>query len=327
MMVFESVLASRTLCSLTVLMAAAVAASCGEQGRDAGSVDSGTAARGGVPDGTTRAAGTAERLTSPNIAVEMKWMPPGTFTMGSPEGELGHRDDEGPQRSVTLSGFWLMEHEVTQGQYEALMGRNPSYFNYDDWPDRPVERVTWFDAVEFCNALTAAMNAANPGLNLRACYRVDGIRRDPEGRITAAEVEWIAGSNGFRLPTEAEWEYACRAGTQTAYSFGDDPRQLVDHAWFDGNSGSLTHPVKGKRANAWGLYDMHGNVQEWCWDWFGRYEAGAATDPQGPATGTVRVLRGGSWYYDSVLCRASSRSDSAPGGDGNGSVFRAARTP
>jgi formylglycine-generating enzyme required for sulfatase activity len=273
-------------------------------------------------------AGSAERLASPKVEVSMKWMPAGTFTMGSPESEPGRNDDEGPQRSVTLSGFWLMEHEVTQGQFQALMGRNPSHFKDGaDWRDRPVEQVTWFDAVEFCNALTAAMNAANPDLNLRACYRIDWIERDSEGRITAAEVEWIQGSNGFRLPTEAEWEYACRAGTQTAYSFGDDPRQLVDHAWFEGNSGDRTHAVKGKRANAWGLHDMHGNVWEWCWDWFGRYEGVAATDPQGPRSGTLRVLRGGRWNRSSYYCRASNRNDYAPGFVYDYYGFRAARTP
>jgi formylglycine-generating enzyme required for sulfatase activity len=292
---------------LTVLLAAAVAGSCGEQGRDAGSV---------------------ERLVSPVIEVEMRWIPPGVFTMGSPESDPRRDDDEGPQRSVTLSGFWLMEHEVTQEQFERVMGRNPSQFKDGaEWRRRPVERVTWFDAVEFCNALTAAMNAANPGLNLQPCYRIERIERDYEGRITSAEVEWIAGSNGFRLPTEAEWEYACRAGTHTAYSFGDDPQQLGDHAWFRDNGGGRPHAVKGKRANAWGLYDMHGNVWEWCWDRYGRYEGGAAIDPQGPQTGADRVLRGGSWGFSSIYCRASYRSDFAPGFVFVDLGFRAARTP
>jgi len=142
-------------------------------------------------------------------------------------------------------------------------------------------------------------------------------------------VEWIPDSNGFRLPTEAEWEYACRAGTTTAYSFGNDASRLGDYAWFRDNARLTTHPVATKRSNAWGLYDMHGNVGEWCWDRSGRYEAAAQSDPTGPATGTDRVVRGGSWFNYSRGCRASYRPVFDPD---NRYVlhyfgFRVARTP
>jgi formylglycine-generating enzyme required for sulfatase activity len=134
-----------------------------------------------------------------------------------------------------------------------------------------VESVSWDDAVEFCKRLSAK-----------------------EGLI-------------YRLPTEAEWEYACRVGSTTRYCFGDDRRQLVEYAWFEGNSGGKTHPVGQKKPNAWGLYDMYGNVWEWCQDWYDAYPSGMVTDPQGPSSGSGRVYRGGSWDYVASLCRSAFR--------------------
>jgi formylglycine-generating enzyme required for sulfatase activity len=198
----------------------------------------------------------------------------GRFMMGSPDSEKGRGKNESPQHEVTLSKpFYMGVTEVTQIQYEAIMGTNPSKFK---GPANPVEMVFWNDATEFCKKLSEKTRQA------------------------------------VRLPTEAEWEYACRAGTAMAFSFGDAESAVGDYAWHDGNSGYTTHPVGQKKPNAWGLYDMHGNVWEWCADWYGDYASGAVTDPQGPASGEHRVLRGGSWdYYGSEgpgNCRAAIRT-------------------
>jgi len=194
----------------------------------------------------------------------MVFIPPGTFRMGSPTNEVDRWENEGPQTAVTISrGYWLGKNEVTQGEYLSLMNTNPSAFTGD--PDRPVDGVSWEDATNYCCQLTEQERAA--------------------GRIATNSV--------YRLPTEAEWEYACRAWTSTRSSYGDDPgyTNLTNYAWSRSNSGETTHPVRRKLANPWGLYDMHGNVWEWCLDWFASYPAGIAVDPQGPATGSVRGPR------------------------------------
>jgi formylglycine-generating enzyme required for sulfatase activity len=208
------------------------------------------------------------------------WLPWGIFTMGSPTNEVDRYANEGPQTQVTLTrGFFLGRYEVTQGEYLAVMGSNPSYFTGDT--NRPVERVSWHDATNYCARLTAQERLA--------------------GRLPAG---WA-----YRLPTEAEWEYACRAGTTNRFYYGDDPgyTQLANYAWYSANSGSTTHPVGGKLPNRWGLYDMAGNVWEWCSDWYGAYPGGSVTDPQGPASGSNRVVRGGSWSFNAFHCRSASR--------------------
>ena len=198
------------------------------------------------------------------IGMEFKLIPAGTLTMS--EGDEAHE--------VTLTTpFRMGIHEVTQAQYEQVMGSNPSRFG---GAENPVEKVSWDDAVEFCR------------------------------KLSALPAEKAAG-NRYRLPTEAEWEYACRAGTATKYSFGDDGSDLGDYAWYDSNSVRKTHPVGGKQPNAWGLHDMHGNVWEWCQDWHDEYPSGPVTDPTGPATGSDRVYRGGSWYGTAVHCRSANR--------------------
>jgi len=200
---------------------------------------------------------------------------PGKFMMGSPDSEQGHKADEGPQHQVTISKpFYMGMTEVTQAQYEAVMGTNPSNTKA---PTNPVDSITWHEAVEFCRKLS-----------------------EKTGKT-------------FRLPTEAEWEYACRTGTKTRFPFGDSESALGDYAWYGSNSGDKTHPVGRKKPNAWGLYDMHGNVWEWCADWYGDYPKGAATDPQGPASGRDRFLRGGSWNNVAGSCRAASRRKFGPG--------------
>jgi formylglycine-generating enzyme required for sulfatase activity len=200
------------------------------------------------------------------------WIPPGSFVMGSPVGEEGRGSDE-IQHTVTLTqGFWLSDHEVTQAEYLAIMGNNPSKFRGGSLP---VEQVVWDEAVAYCQKLTERERAA--------------------GRISAQQA--------YRLPTEAEWEYAARAGTT-----GARHAELDAIAWWSGNSGGQTRPVKGKEANAWGLHDMIGNVWEWCGDWYGVYPGGLSTDPMGLSSGSVRVDRGGSWANDSGSLPGSLRS-------------------
>ncbi len=204
------------------------------------------------------------------VKLELLPIPGGAFDMGSNE-----YDDEKPIHRVTVAPFYLGKFQVTQAQWLAVMGgENPSRFKGDDLP---VERVSWEDAVRFCETLSAQT-----------------------GRV-------------FRLPSEAEWEYACRAGSSGKWCFGDDEKLLKQYAWYDENSGSKTHPVGQKRANEFGLFDMHGNVWEWCADWYGDYASSNQTDSSGPTTGKSRVLRGGSWYNYSRNCRSAVRVNYSPG--------------
>ncbi len=269
---------------------------------------------------------------------------PGEFLMGSPDSERHFRftppgtteekiADEKPRHRVRISrAFYLSAHEVTQGQYRAVMGENPSHFQGLD--DKPVEQVSWFDAVRFCNALSARERRA-------PCYQIEGKAVTP------------VGGTGYRLPTEAEWEYACRAGSSTRYPFGEDgndgvvfdsfnfkdEKDLGKYAWFDDltypasdiagdpaqeaaereyarlKSEQQTHPVGQKQANVWGLYDMMGNVWEWCQDWYGEayYQESPPDDPPGPpGPAPSRVLRGGSLGSKAMYCRPANRKGHAP---------------
>ena len=213
-----------------------------------------------------------------DLKLELIWIKPGTFMMGSPATEVGRNKAEGPQMIVTLTkGFWLGKTAVTQGQYEAFVGTNPSTFK-DVGPDAPVEHVSWLDAMEFCKKLNARERAA--------------------GRLPAGYA--------YTLPTEAQWEYACRAGTTGPHA--GNPETM---AWHKENSGDTTHPVAQKTPNAWGLYDMYGNVLQWCADWYGDYPGGAVTDPTGPERGYFRMARGGSWRVG--LFRSASRAGGSSG--------------
>ena len=226
------------------------------------------------------------------LGMEFVEVPAGSFVMGSPEDEDGRfDDDEGPQREVTLSrGFWMGKYEVTQGEWEAVMGSNPSWFS-DCGPRCPVEYVSWEDVQVFVGRLNERAAAAG----------------------SAAR---------YRLPTEAEWEYAARAGTT-----GARHGELDDIAWWSGNSGGNPQPVGGKRANAWGLHDMLGNVWEWTADWFDRYPSGAVTDPTGPSTGSIRVVRGGGWdSFRARSVRSAYRNSIWPGGRHHYVGFRLVRT-
>ena len=202
-----------------------------------------------------------------SLGMEFVLIPAGTFLMGSEKGEA----DEKPVHQVTTSRpFYLGKYEVTQAQWQAVMGNNPSRFPGN--PQRPIEQVSWEDAQAFMRALNAR-----------------------------------EGGTLYRLPTEAEWEYAVRAGSKTVYSFGDDPGQLKDYGWYQDNANRQTHPVGQLRPNAWGLYDMHGNVWEWIQDWYGPYTSGPVKDPKGPDSGTHRARRGGGWNNAASYCRATNR--------------------
>ena len=210
---------------------------------------------------------------------------PGEFMMGSPASENGRFDDEVQHQVKITQPFMMATTPVTQAQWYAVMQTDPSYFKGDDLP---VEQVDWNDAVDFCRKLSAKEKKQ------------------------------------YRLPTEAEWEYGCRAGTTTAYYTGDAESALDEAGWYHGNSDRKTHPVGQKKPNAWGLYDMHGNVLQWCQDVYGDYPAGAVSDPRGakPNNESSRVLRGGSWYDAPQNCRSADRDGCASGGRYDGVGFR-----
>jgi formylglycine-generating enzyme required for sulfatase activity len=214
--------------------------------------------------------------------IEMVVIPAGSFEMGSARGT----PDEAPEHKVWVDSFLMDKYEVVQEQYTKLAGANPSSFK---GPGRPVDTVTWTDAVLYCNLRSKAEG-------LEPCY-------EEKGETWQCNFE----ANGYRLPTEAEWEYACRAGTEREYYFGSDPRALKKYAWYADNSSKKTHPVGQKEPNRWGLYDMYGNVAEWCNDVYGEnyYKASPSKNPHGPEEGDIKVLRGGGWQ-DSTDCLRSS---------------------
>ena len=223
----------------------------------------------------------------------------GTFLMGSPNTESRRFSNEN-QRQVSLSPFYMGRYEVTQAEFQDIMGINPSHFQ---GPNLPVENVSWFDAIEFCNRLSIREG-------LRPAYTIDGT-----------QVSWDRNANGYRLPTEAEWEFSSRAGTTTPFSTGADITS--DEANFNGNHPYIvdnppgvyrgtTVPVGSFAPNAFGLYDMHGNVGEWCWDWNVVYSAREETNPSGPATGFYRVFRGGSWNHPADFLRSARRGGNLP---------------
>jgi formylglycine-generating enzyme required for sulfatase activity len=257
-----------------------------------------------VTDANLRAAivasGLAWRIKATLSNIEMLLVPAGIFTMGCSEStQYGCNSDESPAHQVTLmQAFYMGLYEVTQAEWRANMGSNPSAFSgFSDSPSRPVEVVSW-NKIQIFNSVT-----------------------------------------GLRLPTEAEWEYAYRAGTTTAFHSyalsptegqpnGFDDDTLLDNiAWYTSNSGNQTHAVGGKLANRLGLHDMSGNVWEWCQDWYGPYSSGSVTNPTGPATGTGRLLRGGSWYNNSNVCRGSRRGGNNPNEVYTNFGFRVVRTP
>jgi formylglycine-generating enzyme required for sulfatase activity len=244
-------------------------------------------------------------VTAPQLVANMVWIEPGTFVMGSPTSEAGRYDDEN-QHTVSISqGFWMDKYELTQVQYQAVMGNNPSWFAGD--LNRPVEQVSWYDATNYCGKLTAQERVT--------------------GRLPAGYV--------YRLPTEAEWEYACRAGTTTATAFGNNLSSTQanfngEHPYNEGAEGLYLHKttkVGSYALNGWGLYDMHGNVDEWCWDRYGSYPALSVTDPKGPSSGWYRVIRGGSWGNYGGSCRSAFRGGYSPDSRHDNVGFRVVLAP
>jgi formylglycine-generating enzyme required for sulfatase activity len=290
-----------------------------------------------------------------NPLIEMVLIPGGTFTMGSSDSKDLDAD---PPHQVTLTSFYMGKYEVTQGQIEAVIDMNPtitfplddmdmikndfahsfmSYFSKTNSNERnplynkdtsryPADTINWYAALIFCNRLSE-MEGLTPA------YRIEGKTNPYDWGVTPGDedtmakwnaVEMVAGSNGYRLPTEAQWEYACRAGTTTAWYSGDTPDNIGDYAWIYTNSNGTTHAVGTKLPNAFGLYDMQGNVSEWCWDWESDYTAEAQTDPTGPSSrlglGLGRMMRGAQ-YADAFLvnldgtpryARSAFRSPTAP---------------
>ena len=229
-----------------------------------------------------------ELRVAPKTGIRFRYIPAGTFLMGSPENELGRDDDETRHTVALTGGYWIGETEVTQAQWNRVMGRNPSHHS-DCGDDCPVEMVSWFDIVRFVNILSLLEGVPE-------CYEVDGER------VTFRGLD----CRGFRLPTEAEWENAARAKTTTPYYFGSDVSELVDHAWLSDNSRMSPHPVSQKKPNPWGLFDIYGNVWEWCHDSYEAYPE-QAQDPLGPETGSYRVLRGGSFDFSRDFLRGAAR--------------------
>ena len=243
-------------------------------------------ALGGGGGGST---GTERSFSLPGGgAMAFVWIEPGVFMMGSPESEVGHSYHEGPLHEVEISrGFWLGKYEVTQGEWEAVMGTTP--WSGDSFvrsnPSHPAVYISWNDVQRFVEKLND-----------------------------------VAGETVYRLPTEAEWEYACRAGTSTRWSFGDDESDLTDYAWYRANAWNAgkkeyAQRVGTKRANPWGLYDMHGNVWEWVQDWYGTgyYNSSPRVDPPGPTSGSDRVARGGDFDGYAERVRSAARIVSWPG--------------
>jgi formylglycine-generating enzyme required for sulfatase activity len=233
-----------------------------------------------------------------SLGATFRLIPAGSFLMGSPETDTDAASYEKPQHSVTISRpYYLGETEVTQGQWKAIMGTEPwkGEIGVKEGSNYPATYVSWEDAVEYCRRLS-----------------------EREGRT-------------YRLPTESEWEYACRGGTKTRYSIGNDADELSKYGWFYDNAfskgESYAHEVRQKLANAYGLYDMHGNVWEWCSDWNGRYSAGALTDPVGADSGSDRVSRGGGWDDRASNCRAALRSGFVPSFRGDFLGFRLLLSP
>jgi len=219
-----------------------------------------------------------ESITN-TIGMKLNLIPAGTFTMGSPATEKDRTPDE-DQHTVTITkAFYMQTTEVTRSQWTAVMGAEPwkgqSYVK--EGPNYPATHISWEDAVAYCEKLSKAEDKT------------------------------------YRLPTEAEWEYACRAGAQTTWSFGNDEKVLGDYVWYEKNAWDIgekyAHQVRSKKPNAFGLYDMHGNVYEWCHDYYEAdyYKSSPGEDPTGPASGILRVLRGGSWVYDSRSTRSAYR--------------------
>ena len=224
-----------------------------------------------------------KHYTVPDLDLKMIWIPSGKFVMGSPKSEPGHRYEEEDLHQVIISrGFWIGQFEVTQTQFETITGGNPSTFKD---PQMPVHKVNWEDAMEFCETLTDRENSMN---------------RMPD--------KW-----GFNLPTEAQWEYACRADTTTVFNFGNGAEELPQYGWFSDNSDGSPKTIGTKKPNPWGIHDLQGNVGEWCFDWYGKaYPDDGSVDPITKKGSAFKIFRGGTYTDISDRCRAAYRNRATP---------------
>ncbi|MCL2808936.1 MAG: formylglycine-generating enzyme family protein [Treponema sp.] len=256
--------------------------------------------------------------------IDMVWIEGGTFLMGSPESETEHMEEawfnfERPRRQITLSGFYMSKYLITQEVYNKVMKINPSFHTAANGQVRalgetdalrPVETVSWYEAIEFCNALSE-MKGLKPFYIIDKTYGSD-VNNNMEHDIQKWLVTTDISANGYRLPTEAQWEYACRAGSSTMWFFGDNADVIGEYAWFNGNEGDKTRQVGLKRPNPWGLFDIHGNVWEWCYDWYAPYTGDNLTDPTGPNSGIGRTSRGGAFMNESQHMRSAIRGSFFP---------------
>jgi len=272
-------------------------------------------------------------LYAQSVNYEMVRISGGSFQMGESDTSTFINYGNKPVHTVTLSSFSIGKYEVTQELFYAVMGTNPSYFTAANGrgseigetdAKRPVENVSWYDAIVFCNKLSI-IEGLTPAYSINGKTNPVEWGSVPEYRDEAWDSVIIAsGSNGYRLPTEAQWEYACRAGTTTPWHSGTE-EALGNYAWYSTNSGDKTHEVGKKLPNAFGLYDMHGNVLEWCWDWYGDYSSEAQTNPLGASSGSSRVRRSGGWGSPAVLVRSVIRGYDGPSGRDDYIGFRLAR--
>jgi len=267
----------------------------------------GTGTRSAPSSSPAAASASSGRPSVPDGFVLVK---AGSFTMGSPSSEA-NRDSDETQHTVRITkDFYISKHEVTQEEYRSVMGTNPSDTGRGIGDNQPVNKVRWYDAVEYCNKRS----------------RREGLT--PAYTISGTNVSWNKNANGYRLPTEAEWEYAARGGHQAGgYNIYAGSDNINSVAWYRSNSGSKSHPVGGKQANELGIYDMSGNVWEWCWDWYGSYPSGSVTDPAGPSSGSDRVHRGGSWTRRAGRCRTAYRDGNYPTRRYDFVGFRVVRLP
>lgn len=267
------------ICGITAMLV-----SCGEKPAAPGPSSAGNAAVETLP--IVKAETTAPLAKTPFANELLVLIPAGRFTMGDSE------ESDASPHDVVMSAFLIDRYLVTQELYEQLMGENPSRWKGSK---NPVEQVRWSDAVKFCNK-----------------------RSEKEGLVPCYDLQtWKCNfeASGYRLPTEAEWEYACRAGTRTPYFFGDNSAKLGEYAWFDKNSGGHPQPVGLKKPNPWGLYDMSGNLWQWCNDFYkvDYYPQSSGPDPKGPAEGETKVVRGGAWRAGAENCRSGYRYNENPG--------------
>jgi uncharacterized repeat protein (TIGR02543 family) len=285
--------------------------------------------------GTNYGAGSSYTVTG-NVTLYARWVqipemvyvPGGSFQMGTTS---GGESNERPVHTVTLSGFYMGKYEVTQAQYQAVIGSLPSSLTstsntYGKGDNYPVYYVSWYDALVFCNRLSITEG-------LTPAYLISGST-DPSawGTVpTSSNSTWdavtiVGGSTGYRLPTEAQWEYAAKGGNGSPGNYTYSGSNTIgDVAWYNGNSGSRTHEVGTKTPNGLGLYDMSGNVHEWYWDWYGSYSSAAQTDPTGPSSGSQRMVRGGSWADAGIYVRSTYRGPLYPSHRADNVGFRLVR--